>query len=228
MNKNYPGQHPEAEAEDVRCGSCQWYKAGFEMSGNCSATREVEAGTYACLEYTEPLVDAFSDIANDKYMLGVRQKLNTPRFRIDGANIVEELRGYIVEHDISGGKLGTRQDLQQVNIFLRKVVTNRARVSTIYTSLIDTRHELEELEQYSELWLYSNYPKMTNLKNESIRRAAIFRILPELVPIRKNLKKLMATAEYIDKKMDSTENTLAKILASSERLMFSREKLLGT
>ena len=198
------------------------------MSGNCHATREVEAGTYACLEYTEPLVDAFADIANDKYMLGIRQKLKTPRFRIDGENIVEELRGYIIENDISGGKLGTRQDLQQVNVFLRKVVSNRARVSTIYTSLIDTRHELEELEQYSELWLYSNYPKMTNLKNESIRRAAIFRILPELIPIRKNLKKLMCTAEYIDKKLDSTENTLAKILSSSERLMFSREKLLGS
>ena len=226
-NENYPGQHPEAEAEDVRCGTCQWIRAGFGASGNCGKNRDVEPTTYACIEYTPPLMDSFQDIASDKYVLGIRQKLGSPRFRLDGESILEELRGYIIEQDLTRNKLGTKQDLQEVNVYLRKVVGNRARVSTIFTSLIDTKYELDELEHYAELWLYSHYAKMTNLKNESMRRSAMYRILPELVPIKKNLKKLMATSEYIDKQLDSAEHTLAKILASSERLLFSRERLLG-
>lgn len=227
MNENYPGQHPEAEAEDVRCGSCQWFKAGFGVSGNCAATRDVDINTYACTEYQDPMLDTFADIAADKYVLGIRENLKQPRFKLDGDSILEELRSYIIEQDISKSKIGTSQDLELINVFLRKVIANRARVSTIYTSLVDTKHELEELEHYAELWLYSHYAKMVNLKNESLRRSAMFRLLPELVPVKKNLKKLMSTAEYIDKKLDTAENTLAKILSSSERLMFSRERMLG-
>lgn len=226
-NPNYPGQHPEAEAEDVRCGSCQWFKAGFGASGSCQKNRDVTESTYACIEYTQPLLDSFQDIAADKYILGIRQKLRSNTFRLDGESILEELRSYIIEQDLSKSKLGTKQDLIEINNYLRRIIANRSRVSTIFTSLIDTKHELEELEHYAELWLYSNYAKMTNLKNESMRRSAIFRILPELVQIRKNLKKLMATGEYIDKKLDTAEHTLAKIMGSSEKLMFSREKLLG-
>ena len=227
-NSNYPGQHPEAEAEDVRCGMCQWFKAGFNNSGDCNKSRDVQADTYACVEYTQPLLDSFQDIATDKYIIGIRQKLRTNRFRLDGESILEELRSYIIEQDLTKSKLGTKQDLQQVNGYLRLIIANRSRVSTIYTSLIDNRHELEELEHYAELWLYSHYAKMTNLKNESMRRSAMFRIIPELVPIKKTLKKLMATAEYIDKKLDTAEHTLAKILSSSEKLLFSNERLLGS
>lgn len=226
-NVNYPGQHPEAEAEDVRCGTCQWFKAGFGDSGSCQKNRDVVETTYACFEYTQPLMDTFQDIATDKYVLGIRQKLRTNRFRLDGESILEELRSYIIEQDLTKSKLGTKQDMQEINQYLRKIIANRSRVSMIYTSLIDTRHELEELEHYAELWLYSHYAKMTNLKNESMRRSAMYRILPELVPIKKNLKKLMATGEYIDKKLDTAEHTLAKILQSSEKLLYSREGKLG-
>lgn len=223
MNERYPGQHPEAEAEDTRCGSCQWYKAGFGDSGNCSANRDVQAMTYACVEYTPPLVDSFQDIMPDKYVLGVRKQLRSPRFNLD-ESLLEELRGYVVEDDFSKYRFGTQQDLEEINRYLRKVVVNRSRVSTIFTSLLDTKYEFEELMQHSELWLYSKYAKMTTLKNESIRSAAMNRLLPEQIPIRKNLKKFIAVAEYIDKKFDSAEFTLSKILASSEKLLFSRER----
>lgn len=222
-NGKYPGEHPEAEADETYCGSCQWYKAGFGDSGNCSVTREVEALTLACVEYTEPLMDGFQEILCDKYVLGVRKQLTAPKFNVDDS-ILEELRNYVVEDDFSQHRFGTQQDLEEINRYLRKIVVNRSRVSTIYTSLIDTKYELEELLQHAELWLYSKYSKMTTLKNEAIRNAAMNRILPEQIPVKKNLKKCLTVAEYIDKKFDSTEFTLSKILASSEKLLFSRER----
>jgi len=222
-NARYPGQLAEAEAEDTRCGHCQWYKAGFGDSGNCSVTREVEAFTYACVEYTEPLQDGFYEIINDKYVMGVRKRLASPRFNLDDS-LLEELRGYVVEEEFSQHRFGSQQDLEEINRYLRKIVVNRSRVSTIYTSLLDTKYDFEELIQHAELWLYSKYPKMTNLKNEVMRRAALDRLVPEQIPLRKKLKKFSAVAEYIDKKFESTEFTLSKILASSEKLLFSRER----
>jgi len=226
VNENYPGQHPEAEAEDTRCGSCQWYKAGYAGSGNCAVTRNVEVGTFACVEYTVPLVDGFGEILSDKYVMGVRKQLQSPKFNLDDS-ILEELRNYVVEEDFSSHRFGSQQDLEEINKYLRRIVVNRSRVSTIYTSLVDVKYEFKELLEHAELWLYSKYPKMTTLKNEAIRRAALDRLLPEQIKVRKNLKKFISVAEYIDKKFDATEFTVSKILASSEKLLFSREKYVG-
>jgi len=217
-----PPVHPEAEAKSLMCGSCQWFISGFN-GNNCQKTRYVTFDTIACREFTLPLDDPFFPIVQDKYIQGVRESIRSPRFTIDNSILVE-MQGYIIDDDFTKYRFGTKQDLEAINITLKKIIQLRARMSTLFTSLIDIKYELEELLDHSNLWLYSKYASIRELKNENMRKAILLRIIPEVIDISKNLEKNMATAKYVERHLENNEMTLAKILGSSEKLWFSKEK----
>lgn len=217
-----PPQHPEAEAKSLMCGSCQWFTAGFN-GVNCQKTRSVVIDTIACREFILPLDDPFFPIVQDKYIQGIREALRSPKFLIDDSILVE-MRGYIIEDDFTKYRFGTKQDLEAMNLTLKKIIQLRSRISTIYTSLIDTKYEFEELQNHSNLWLHSKYESIRDLKNESMRKAVLLRIIPEIIDISKNIEKNMVTAKYIENHLEKNEMTLTKILSSSEKLWFSKEK----
>lgn len=218
-----PPQHSEAEAKSLMCGSCQWFSVGFN-GANCQKIRSVEFNTMACREFTLLLEDPFYDIVTkDKYIQGIRDEMRSPKYIIDDSILVE-MRSYVVEDDFAKNSFGTTQDLEAINVTLKKIIQFRARISTLYTSLIDVKYEFEELQKHSDLWLYSKYSCIRELKNESMRKAAMMRILPESIDITKTLEKNLVTAKYVEEHLDNNERTLTKILGSSEKLWFSKEK----
>jgi len=223
LQEKMPQQHPEAEAKSLMCGSCQWFTAGF--NGNtCQKTRMVSFDTLACKEFTLPLDDPFYPIVQDKYIQGIREALRSPKFLID-ESILIEMRGYIIEDDFLKYKFGSKQDLEAINITLKKIIQLRSRISTIFTSLIDVKYEFDELQNHTNLWLYSKYNTIRELKNDIMRKAILMRILPEIIDISKTIDKNMATAKYIEEHLENNERTLSKILGSSEKLWFAREKV---
>lgn len=218
-----PPAHPEAEAKSLMCGSCQWFTAGFNGI-NCQKTRNVYFDTVACREFTLPLDDPFFPIVQDKYIQGIREALKTPKFIID-ESILVEMRGYIIEDDFTKYRFGTKQDLEMMNVTLKKIIQLRSRISTIYTSLLDTKYDFDELQNHSNLWLYSKYESIRDLKNDGMRKAVLMRIIPEIIDINKTIEKNIATAQYIEKHLEKNEATLTKILGSSEKLWFSKERI---
>jgi hypothetical protein len=217
-----PKPHPEAEAKQLICGSCQWFTAGFGGK-NCQITRQVSINTTACVEYQKPLADPFQALASDKVIQEIRGRLREPKFTIDHVAILDELKSYIVGEQLGTNQFGTRQDIEGICDHLRRVVTYRARISTIYTSLLDIRHDYEELVGYAHSWLYTKYQVVRDLKNEMSREAVFSRLFPESVRILRDLNKSTTVAKYLDEKLESAERTLGRILSSSEKLWFSRE-----
>ena len=135
------------------------------------------------------------------------------------------MRGYIIEDDFTKYRFGTKQDLEMMNITLKKIIQLRSRISTIYTSLLDTKYDFDELQNHSNLWLYSKYESIRDLKNDGMRKAVLMRIIPEIIDINKTIEKNIATAQYIEKHLEKNEATLTKILGSSEKLWFSKERI---
>ena len=221
-----PERHPEAEAKNLMCGSCQWFASGFNGK-TCQKTRLVEYNTLACKEFTLPLYDPFFEITGDKYIQGIRDVLRSNKFKIDDS-ILAEIRSYIVEDNFNKYRFGTSQDLECINLALKKIIQLRARVSALFTSMLDIKHEFEELHTHSQLWLYSKYALVRELKSEGMRKIIINRLLPEMIHISKNIDKNLATAKYIENHLECNEQTLIKILNSSEKLWFSRERVGGT
>ncbi len=203
MPKNMPPVHPEAELRSLVCGSCQWYMAGFE-GDNCQRRRGVEVDTPACQEYTIPMEDPFYEIIRDKYIQRIRREIVSERFKID-SSIIVELRSYIQTENLNKYKFGTQQDLEGINTFVKKIIYYRARVSNIYTSLLDVKYDFDEVISHANLWLYSKYPVVQTLKNETARRSAFQRIMPEMIEVQKDIDKNLATAKYIDDYLDSNE-----------------------
>jgi hypothetical protein len=218
-----PPEHPEAEARSLVCGSCQWFMSGFNGQ-NCQVTRSVELTTKACREYTLPLNDPLNVLVFDKYIIGVRTELSNPKYNVD-KNIVVELKTYVEENaNLLKFSFGSKQDLEGIATFLRRIVALRSRVSTIYTSLVDIKHDFEEVVEYANVWLFSKYAIFRELKNETARKLAFNRILPEMIVVRKNISKAITIAQYVDERLDANERTLGKILSSAEKLWFSKER----
>jgi len=223
MIEPMPPAHPEADARNLVCGSCQWFSAGFNGQ-TCQITRNVELITKACQEYTLPLNDPFKPMIFDKYIMGIRAELNNPKYNIE-VGIVQELKKYVEENsNLLKFQFGSKQDMEGITSFLKRVVALRSRVSTLYTGLVDIKHDFDELVEYATVWLFSKYQIFRDLKNEASRKTAFNRILPELVVIRKNITKATTIAQYVDERIDANERTLGKILSSSEKLWFSKDR----
>lgn len=215
-----PQQHPEASKKSYTCGSCVWFTQGF--AGTCQTYRGITVSTPACVEYQQPSPDPLDEIYRDKYIIGLRESLKHPRFRLD-QSLTQELTGYLLDEDLTRLHAGTLQDLTAIMDVLRKILSFRSRVSTIYTSVLDVKHELQEKENYATLWLYSKHSKlMKDVKNAPARKAAFDRVFPEMVSLWKMVDKLEATAKYVDDRLDANERLLTKILQSSERIWFSK------
>lgn len=225
-NENYPKVHPNAKSGTLVCGRCQWFASGFN-GATCQKIRDVQIDTPACVEFKEYLEDQFHEVMDDKYIHGVRESLRGNRFKLNEQAILEELRTYNLDHNLMQFTYGSTQDLESVGVAMRKIVAYRARVSSIYTSLIDMQHDLDEIMSQASLWLYSKYPMIRDLKNETQRKAAFDRLVPEQIFISKSISKLMATSKYVDEKLDSNERALGRILSSAEKLWFSKEKPFG-
>ena len=216
-----PETHPEAEHFGYTCASCQWFTAGFNGM-NCQRRRGVNANTKSCVEYVLPLDDYFHDLVQDKYVVGVREAIAVGGFIVDDS-VLKEVRSYILEGDFSKYSFGSTQDLQAMTEHLKKIIQYRARVSNIYTNLLDMKHDLDALVGHALMWLYAKYSVMRNLKNENARRAALHRLVPGLIQSQESLEKAIATTKHIDEKLDANERTLGKILSASERLWFSKK-----
>lgn len=221
MNK--PPDHPDAETKGLLCGNCQWFSAGFD-GNNCHKIRKVEIDTVACIEHTKVMADYFHSIINDKYIEGLRNAIQHPKFKINAETLIEELKGYQISDDISKYRVGTQQRLEVIDQLLARVISYRSRVSQIYTTLIDIQYDIKQLLSYSNLWLHSKYQVIRDLKNEQARSAAQDRILPEFLPITKNIDKVMAIAKHVDEKLTENEWTLKAILSGSEKLWQSQIK----
>jgi hypothetical protein len=219
-----PEKHPEADSKRIMCGSCQWFSAGFGKT--CQTTRGVAFDALACREFTVPLEDPYFFITQDKYIQGIREVFRSNRFKID-ASILEEIKSYIVDDNFNKYKFGTTQDLESINNTLKKIIQFRARISNLYTSMLDIKHEFDELMSHSQLWLISKYAIIRELKSESLRKIVFLRLLPEMIHISKNIEKNLATAKYVENHLECNEQTLIKILNSSEKLWFSRERVGG-
>jgi hypothetical protein len=217
-----PPKHPEADLKSLACGSCQWFAAGYG-GANCRELRKVRPDTPACTEFELPMEDPFSAAVRDKYIQGIRRQVVSERFVVE-SGILDELRSYIREENLNKYRFGTQQDLEGVCTYLKNIVYFRARVSNIYTGLLDVKHEFDEIASHASLWLYSKYaPVMQGLRNEAARKAALHRILPEMIEVQKQIDKTMAAAKHVDDFLDANERACSKILSSSERLWFSRE-----
>lgn len=221
-----PHDHPEAEAKGWSCGSCQWYTAGFHGK-NCQSVRGVGLDTVACVEYIRPLDDPYQLIGQDKVIKEIRNHLKSKRFLID-ISIIEELKSYVIGEEVTKSHFGSKQDVEGICEVLRRTVSYRARASTIHTTMIDLKHEYDELVAYAQSWLYSKYQLIRELRNEASRESVFGRLLPESIPIQKNLNKVLSIAKFIDEKLETTERTLSRILSSSEKLWFSREGWRGS
>jgi hypothetical protein len=141
---------------------------------------------------------------------------------------LDELKSYVVDDNFTKYRFGTVQDLESINLTLKKIVQLRARVSSLFTSMIDIKYEFDELQNHCNLWLYSKYSLIRDLKSEGMRKIIVMRLLPEMINISKNIEKNMSTAKYIENHLECNEQTLIKILNSSEKLWFSRERVGGT
>jgi len=221
-NDKYPKVHPEAASRGWVCGQCQWFASGYNQT--CEKLRAVEIDTPACIEFTAYLEDYYHEIIDDKYIHGLRAALRGNRFKINETALLEELKQYNIDVDLAVNKLGTLQDMEAITGAIKTIVGYRSRVVAIYTSLLDLQHDMEEMMSHASLWLYSKYETMRDLKNEGMRQAAFDRLLPEKIAIQKNISKLVATAKYMDEKLDSNERALGKILSAAEKMWFSREK----
>lgn len=222
-----PQTHPEAEVKNLTCPSCYWYTMGFD-GRNCQNVRNVSSSTLACIEYLHPMdmQDPFMPIIQDKYIQGIRQVLKSNKFKID-PSVLDELRGYIIEDDFSSYRFGTQQEIEAIANTLKKVIQLRSRTSQLYTSMIDIKYEYDELQTHCLLWLYSKYAIIRDLKSEGMRKVIVSRIIPESIHIGKNIDRNIMTAKHVDEKLESNERTLSKILGSSEKLWFSRERVGG-
>jgi hypothetical protein len=216
-NQNYPGPLPETS---LTCGQCQWYSAGYNGQ-NCQKTREVLAETTACPEFTEVLTDPFHAVAKDKYVVGVRQEMKSSRFRIN-PDLFDEIRGCIVSYTFQKRDLANAHDMLQLQEYLTTIVSNRSRISSIFTHAIDVSADVEGLIDKLQLWVYSKYEIMRELKNEGLRKAAFNRLMPEYVDVNRDIQKLMETARYVDKKLQEDEGTIRAVLTSADKVWFSR------
>jgi hypothetical protein len=217
-----PAQHKWAKDQSLMCGSCQWFRMGFRQKG-CRETRKVEIHTFACVEFKEPMENIYQDLDGDKYLEEIRAYLASGAFHVD-ISLLDELKNYLQQDDFSSYRFGTKQDLESMMGYLQKIVGWRARVSTIYTSLIDLKIQLEEVNEKSQMWLYNNYAIIRNLKNDILRQAAFNQLIPEYSKTRKRIKTHLLIAEHIDSKLDANERTIGKILSSAEKLWFSGKK----
>lgn len=216
--KDMPPAHAEAATKKLVCGSCQWFNSGLD-GNNCRKLRDVEVDTIACVEFTTLLKDQFHEVARDKIILQIREMLRHNRFKVD-TSLLEELRGYVINEDFTKYKYGTQQDIATMQRSLMQVVSYRARVSFIYTSMIDVQVELETELRQAKMWLYSKYKVMIDLKNEEMREAALHRLLPELIPITASINKVILTSKYLDEKLDKNDWTLRAILDSVQKSHF--------
>jgi len=217
-----PPKHPEAESKGLICGACQWFSAGFN-GNSCQKTRLVEFDTMACREFTLPLDDPFHEIViKDKYIHGIREDLRRPRFNID-ESISEEMRGYVIDTDLTKYSFGSVQDMEAISDTLKKIIQYRSRLSSIYTTLIDVKYDFEARQQHYNLWLNSKYACIRELRNDTMRKAAMARILPEIIDISRSLEMNLALAKHAEEHLENNERTLSKILGSSEKLWFSKE-----
>lgn len=214
-NANYPKTHPDKK---LKCGSCQWFLSGYN-GNNCRRVREVEADTQACVEFTAFLKDPFHALSQDKYILSLKEALKAARFRLSD-DVVEELKGYILDQDFNDYRIGTDRDLQRLHESLLLIIQYQARVSQIFTMIIDTKHELEKIQRHFLMWLSSKYTVYKDLKNESLRKAACDRILPEIIPIQQNIDKVYSLAKYADETLEKNDWRIRAILGSADKHKF--------
>ena len=218
-------KHAKADSDNLTCGTCQWFAVGYNGQ-SCRKLRNVDISDEACIEYTELLDDPYQEIASDKFISGVREQLRHSRYRID-QSILEELKGYIINIEFAGAELGSRQDIEGVLNILKSVVAYSARVSNIYTAILDVNYEVEKLGNDANLWLFSKYAQIRDLKNEHTRKSVFNRLIPEYHITIKNIEKVLITAKYLDSKLDKSDRTLQAILRSSEKLWFSKNPQVG-
>jgi len=222
-SKELPKQHPESQVKGLTCGLCQWFMTGYKNQ-TCRNVRGVEVNSPACIKYSEIKEDPYHDMNDDEYLCDIRSELKNGRFTFDPNPPLNELRALSESISISGKQYGTLQDLEALDQTLRRVVTSRSRVSSIYTYAIDIEQDLAEITKTIKVWLASKYPSYSAAKNETIRTAAFYRAVPELITIEANVDKLRITAKYVDDKLSSVEFTIRAIFSSSEKLWFSRNK----
>lgn len=212
-----PKDHPEAKNKGLKCGRCQFFRIGFKGQ-NCSVERNVDVDDIACYEYSPVLQDPYSNIANDRYVIQLRRTLLGERFSFDEPKLVEELKSHIFNSGYVNQKMGTHADLGTLDNALRSIAVSRNRVSHIYTMLLDLKYDLEEINKHANMWIFSKYEEIRNLKNEAARKNAFMRILPESIDIANKLEKLVDISKYVDDKLTTNEFTVKAILNSSERL----------
>lgn len=190
----------------------------------CRNIRDVEVNTPACIKYSEIKEDPYHDMNNDEYLCDIRSELRSQKFSFDPNPCLNELRNLATSVNISDKQYGTLQDLEALDQTLRRVVTSRSRVSSIYTWSVDVDQDLTEITKIIKVWLASKYPSYNNAKNESIRSAAFYRAVPEIIAAETNVEKIRVTAKYVDEKLSSVEFAIKAILSSSEKLWYSRGK----
>lgn len=223
MPINMPDEHPEANLRKLTCGSCQWFTAGYKGS-NCRKTRDVEPMTPACVEYTPIFEDPYHEASKDKYLVGVSSEIASEYYQID-QSIIKEMKDYIVNLEGAVGGMGRNAESNALNNKLKEIVAYRARVTTVTSDIIEIKSFLSEKVDNANMWLYSKYPFMMELRNEEQRRAAFDRILPTYRPVKTSLDRLQATVDLIDSKLDKNERTIRSILEANIKLVYSTDRI---
>lgn len=223
MPINMPDTHPEAKIRKIVCGGCQWFSAGFDGQ-NCRKTRDVEALTPACVEFKPIFEDPYHDAAKDKFLKGINDSLISDYYVVD-PKLVTELRNYIIRLEELTDYMGRNAEYNVLNSKLKQVVAYRARVTEVMSDCIELKSDLQKVADQANMWLYSKYPFMMELRNEEQRKAAFDRIIPFYRATKAPIDKLSSLVELIDSKLSQNERTLRTILEASVKMVYSTDRI---
>ena len=216
MAINKPFNHPD---ENLTCGECQWFNDGF----SCSVERQVTSVERACMEFTKPLPDMAESLKTDKFLVKLRGAFQNPKFELPHT-IIDELNRYMFDEAINF-PMGTYQELEALATNLKRLNSYYARVGQISTYITDIKYDFEELHRKASMWLFTRYPVIRNLKNDTQRQAAFDAAIPESVAISVKLRKANAVAETVDAKLTRSTQALKAILNTSEKVYAYKESL---
>jgi hypothetical protein len=180
--------------------------------------------TPACVEWKEGIKDPWAVFRSDKYLLAMREDMMRVLETKSFEGYITELSGYIVKIENLNFSLGQHQSAFHLQVGLQTVVGYRARVSEIFTTIIQYNKELEKFKEKAYVWLSSSYPEVREAKNEKAKEVALSRAIPELLELEKIIEKTLEVARYIDGKLDKNDMTIGNMLKSVSTTYFSPSK----
>jgi hypothetical protein len=98
IKKPFPDPWPLAGPDDLTCSQCKWLDSEDEHGLNCQQTRGVTEGSLFCLEFDKKRLlsgKTLEDVKNDPELVGLLERLDNPKWKLDSSIITEIERMFI-------------------------------------------------------------------------------------------------------------------------------------